>query len=125
VHFRPEQRREIPSTGFDLYLSIDDDTEHAVPDSLGPLAYWTIDTHRGFDLQLERVRRADLEFAAQRDGHRVGGLAPLECVSRTCTMKRTLAEAERELHHGVRGGHGGGKENHKSYESESGPRDRG
>jgi glycosyltransferase involved in cell wall biosynthesis len=68
VHFQPGQREEIPGTGFDLYLSVDDDTDHALPDRLRPLAYWAIDTHRNFDVRLERARRADFVFAAQRDG---------------------------------------------------------
>jgi hypothetical protein len=33
VHFRPGQRREIPDTGFDFYLSIDDDTDHRLPET--------------------------------------------------------------------------------------------
>ena len=68
VHFQPSQREEIPTSGFDLYLSIDDDTDHRLPDRLRPLAYWAIDTHRGFRARLERARRCDAVFAAQRDG---------------------------------------------------------
>jgi hypothetical protein len=67
AHFQPGQRGEIPS-GLDLYLSVDDDTHHALPDRLRPLAYWAIDTHRDFDVRLGRARRADFVFAAQRDG---------------------------------------------------------
>jgi hypothetical protein len=39
AHFHTEQRHEIPSSGFDLYLSIDDDSEHAMPSRLRPLAF--------------------------------------------------------------------------------------
>ena len=53
VHFQPEQRDQIPTTGFDLYVSIDDDTDHRLPASLRPLAYWAIDTHRDFAARLE------------------------------------------------------------------------
>jgi glycosyltransferase involved in cell wall biosynthesis len=67
VHFQPGERDQIP-TGFDLYLCVDDDAEHALPDRLRPLAYWAVDTHRDFDVRLERARRADFVFAAQRDG---------------------------------------------------------
>jgi glycosyltransferase involved in cell wall biosynthesis len=67
VDFQPGQREEVPS-GFDLYLSVDDDTEHALPDRLRPLAYWTIHMHRSFDVRLERASRADFVLAAQRDG---------------------------------------------------------
>jgi hypothetical protein len=56
VHYHPEQGHAIPPSGFDLYLSTDDDTENALPDRLRPLAYWAIDTHRGFDLRLERAK---------------------------------------------------------------------
>ena len=83
VHFQPEQAESIPSSGFDLYLSVDDDTEHRLPESLHPRAYWAIDTHRDFPARLGRAVACDLVFAAQRDGaerlrgrrDRVGGLA--------------------------------------------------
>src|SRR5262245_42295351 len=68
VHFQPEQRDQIPSDGFDLYLSIDDDTDHRLPERLHPRAYWAIDTHTDFDARLERSRGSELVFAAQRDG---------------------------------------------------------
>src|SRR4051794_29969537 len=67
-HFQPGQADEIPSSGFDLYLSIDDDTEHQLPDSLHPRAYWAIDTHRDFSARFARSVLCDLVFAAQRDG---------------------------------------------------------
>jgi GT2 family glycosyltransferase/tetratricopeptide (TPR) repeat protein len=68
VHFRPEHRDQISSTGFDLYLSIDDDTDHRLPDSLRPRAYWAIDTHLDFPARFERAVSCDFVFAAQRDG---------------------------------------------------------
>ncbi|QEH32069.1 SPBc2 prophage-derived glycosyltransferase SunS [Aquisphaera giovannonii] len=68
VHFLPDRRGEIPASGFDLYLSMDDDSDHRLPSPLRPLAYWAIDTHLDFDARLERARRCDLVFAAQRDG---------------------------------------------------------
>ncbi len=67
-HFRPDQADAIPTSGFDLYLSIDDDTEHRLPVSSSPRAYWTIDTHRNFAARFERSAACDLVFAAQRDG---------------------------------------------------------
>src|SRR5437867_3677845 len=68
VHFPPEQAQSIPATGFDLYLSIDDDTEHRLPNHLRPRAYWAIDTHRDFPARFERAVPCELVFAAQRDG---------------------------------------------------------
>src|SRR5262245_52682538 len=68
VHFQPDQAPSIPAAGFDLYLSIDDDTDHRLPDSLHPRAYWAIDTHRDFSTRFERSVPCDLVFAAQRDG---------------------------------------------------------
>jgi hypothetical protein len=68
VHFPPEPADTIPRTGFDLYLSIDDDTEHRLPADLHPRAYWSIDTHREFAARLRRSAGPDLVFAAQRDG---------------------------------------------------------
>lgn len=68
VHFQPGQAGSIPSSGFDLYLSIDDDTDHRLPESLHPRAYWAIDTHRDFPARFARSVACDTEFAAQRDG---------------------------------------------------------
>ena len=68
VYFPPQHAEAIPRTGFDLYLSIDDDTEHRLPDDLRPRAYWAIDTHRDFQARLDRCRSCDFAFAAQRDG---------------------------------------------------------
>ena len=64
----PSEAESIPRTGFDLYLSIDDDTEHRLPPELHPRAYWAIDTHRDFAARLRRSADCDLVFAAQRDG---------------------------------------------------------
>jgi glycosyltransferase involved in cell wall biosynthesis len=68
VHFQPDPAEDIPSSGFDLYLSIDDDTEHRLPDALRPRAYWAIDTHRDFPARFQRAFACDFVFAAQRDG---------------------------------------------------------
>src|SRR4051794_1117817 len=68
VHFRPEQVDSIPAAGFDLYLSIDDDTEHLLTPSLRPRAFWTIDTHLDLPARIRRSEPCDLVFAAQRDG---------------------------------------------------------
>ncbi len=38
-HYQPERVDRIPGIGFDLYLSIDDDTEHRLPGHLRPRAY--------------------------------------------------------------------------------------
>lgn len=65
VHFRPEEAATIPQAGFDLYLSIDDDTEHRLPPSLQPRAYWAIDTHLDFPARLRRAAERDTVFAAQ------------------------------------------------------------
>jgi hypothetical protein len=48
VHFRPDQAELIPGAWFELYLSVDDDTEHRLPGHLRPQAYWASDTHGGF-----------------------------------------------------------------------------
>jgi hypothetical protein len=68
VHFRPDQCDRIPPSDFDLHLSIDDDTDHRLPDSLRPRAYWTIDTHLDFPARFERAGSCDFVFAVQRDG---------------------------------------------------------
>jgi glycosyltransferase involved in cell wall biosynthesis len=68
VQFQPGQGEDIPVSGFDLYLSIDDDTEHRLPDALRPRAYWAIDTHRDFPARFQRALASDFVFAAQRDG---------------------------------------------------------
>src|SRR5207249_5304620 len=68
VHFQPDQAPSIPASGFDLYLSIDDDTEHPLPAALRPRAYWAIDTHRDFPARFERAVHCDVVSAAQRDG---------------------------------------------------------
>src|SRR5436305_995356 len=41
-HFQPDQAQSIPSSGFDLYLRIDDDTDHRLPAALRPRAFWAI-----------------------------------------------------------------------------------
>jgi O-antigen biosynthesis protein len=68
VFFHPEDLARIPTSGFDLYLVIDDGLDYALPAGLHPLVYWAIDTHIGFERSLARARQADFVFAAQRDG---------------------------------------------------------
>src|SRR5262249_19736436 len=87
VHFHPEQAEFIPGAGFDLYLSVDDHTEHRLPRHLRPRAYWAIDTHRDFSARFARSAACDVVFAAQLDGAerlRAAGIAsatwlPLAC----------------------------------------------
>lgn len=59
VHFRPNQRDEIPVSGFDLYQSVDDDTDPGLRDHLHPRDYWAIDTHGDFQSRLSRARGCD------------------------------------------------------------------
>jgi GT2 family glycosyltransferase/tetratricopeptide (TPR) repeat protein/2-polyprenyl-3-methyl-5-hydroxy-6-metoxy-1,4-benzoquinol methylase len=67
-HFRPRQLAELPKTGFDLYLRIDDGQNYPLPEGLHPSVYWAIDTHMDFAGELQRACQFDLVFAAQRDG---------------------------------------------------------
>jgi hypothetical protein len=55
----------IPASGFDLYLSIDDDSDHRLPNSLRPRAYWAIDTHLDFPARFERSVPCDFVFPVQ------------------------------------------------------------
>jgi len=68
VHFQPDQCHSIPSSRFDLYLSVDDDTDHRLAAALRPHAYWAIETHLDFPSRIERAVSCDAVFAAQRDG---------------------------------------------------------
>ena len=80
---RPDGPTRSRRTGFDLYLSIDDDSEHRLPPELRPRAYWAIDTHTGFHRPAAalgrlrpRVRRAARRCrAAAGRRHRIGDLA--------------------------------------------------
>ena len=67
AHFHPDQRGQFPSTRFDRYLSIDDDTHHRLPGKLDPGAYSAIDTHLDFAARGQRARPCEVIFAAQRD----------------------------------------------------------
>ena len=40
--------KQIPSSGFDLYLNIDDGLRYQLPPDLHPSAWWAIDTHLDF-----------------------------------------------------------------------------
>ena len=87
VHYRPEPAGAIPRSGFDLYLSVNDDTEHRLPPALRPRAYWAIDTHLDFAARLRRSADCDLVFAAQRDGAerlRAAGIASAEWLPLAC-----------------------------------------
>ncbi|HLC40447.1 MAG TPA: glycosyltransferase, partial [Methylomirabilota bacterium] len=66
-HFVPSQLQEIP-TGFDLYLNIDDSLEYFLPSHLRPSAWWVIDTHLQYYWDLEKARKFDVVFCAQKDG---------------------------------------------------------
>ena len=67
-HFQPGDLARIPSTGFDLYLNIDDGLRYRLPRALRPSAWWAIDTHMDLAWCTEKSRDFDLVFAAQRDG---------------------------------------------------------
>ncbi|MFO0899231.1 MAG: glycosyltransferase [Pirellulales bacterium] len=67
-HFHPDQLDQVPSSGFDLYLFIDDGFDYLFPERLRPNAWWAIDTHLAFDRSLNKSRNVDWVFAAQKDG---------------------------------------------------------
>ncbi len=68
VHFQPDELAGESARGFDLYLNIDDGLRYHLPDELRPQAWWAIDTHVNFDWCVEKGRRFDVLFAAQRAG---------------------------------------------------------
>jgi O-antigen biosynthesis protein len=47
--FASYDRRQLPTSGFDLYLRIDDGMDATLPADLHPSAFWAIDTHLDFD----------------------------------------------------------------------------
>jgi DUF based on E. rectale Gene description (DUF3880) len=67
-HFASYNRQQLPASGFDFYLRIDDGLDAAFPADLHPSGWWAIDTHLDFDRCLVEARAYDLTFAAQRDG---------------------------------------------------------
>ena len=67
-HFAGYGRQHLPTSGFDLYLRIDDGMDVALPADLHPSAFWAVDTHLDFERCLAQARTCDLTFAAQRDG---------------------------------------------------------
>jgi len=67
-YFSPSHVGQIPETGFDLYLQIDDGLRNRLPEALHPRAWWAIDTHMDFAWCLDYARHFDYVFAAQRDG---------------------------------------------------------
>ncbi len=86
-HFQPSELDQIPKSGFDLYLNIDDCLRYHLPPELRPSAFWAVDTHLVFDRCREKAPRFDVVFAAQRDGvdllHQIGvntaSWLPLAC----------------------------------------------
>ncbi|HVC95485.1 MAG TPA: glycosyltransferase, partial [Pirellulales bacterium] len=70
VHFLPGDLERPAARPFDLYLVIDDGRGFAPTAQCRPAAYWTIDTHLGFEERLEMARRFDFVFAAQKRGAR-------------------------------------------------------
>jgi hypothetical protein len=67
-HFQPHELDQMPTTGFELYLNIDDGLRYHLPADCRPSAFWAIDTHLDFDRCREKAPRFDVVFAAQRDG---------------------------------------------------------
>ncbi len=67
-HFLPSELAEIPRSGFDLYLNVDDGLCYNLPGDLRPCAWWAIDTHLNLDWCQERAEDFDWVFAAQRNG---------------------------------------------------------
>jgi len=66
-YFHPDDVANVPRTGFDLYLVIDDGLDYPLPVELRPMAYWAIETHFDFDRCLQRAMQVDFVFAAQKD----------------------------------------------------------
>jgi GT2 family glycosyltransferase/tetratricopeptide (TPR) repeat protein/2-polyprenyl-3-methyl-5-hydroxy-6-metoxy-1,4-benzoquinol methylase len=87
VHFRPDELKQIPRDGFDLYLNIDDGFQYHFPAELRPAIWWAIDTHLSFEWCRRKAPEFDLVFTAQHDGveqlRRAGiasaGWLPLAC----------------------------------------------
>jgi len=67
-HFVPGELGEVPNSGFDLYINVDDGLRYDWPKHLKPSVCWIIDTHIDFDWSLKKARNFDFVFAAQRDG---------------------------------------------------------
>ncbi|MBM3501196.1 MAG: glycosyltransferase, partial [Armatimonadetes bacterium] len=68
AYFAPTHLDKIPSSGFDLYLHIDDGFHYTLPDALRPSAWWVIDTHITYDRDRDKATTFDFIFAAQREG---------------------------------------------------------
>jgi hypothetical protein len=67
-HFLPEHLEQIPASGFDLYVNVDDGLRYRLPPRLRPCAWWAIDTHLDFAWYRTKAVDFDFVFAAQRDG---------------------------------------------------------
>ncbi len=95
-HFQPGEITEIPSI-YDLYFRVDDDLDYRLPDTLSPLAYWAIDTHRDHARRLDHARTANFVFCAQRNGAsrmRADGIPGASWLPLAC---------EPEIHHRIPG----------------------
>jgi spore maturation protein CgeB len=90
AYFAPTRLGHIPSSGFDLYLHIDDGFHYTLPDVLRPSAWWVVDTHLTYDRDLEIAGTFEFVFAAQRDGAdrlRADGIWPVWWLPLACNPK--------------------------------------
>ena len=86
-HATPDNVSQLAGSTFDLVIVVDDGLDYPLPNGLGPVVYWTIDTHIGFQRSLVRSGQADYVFAAQKNATerlRQAGIAtarwlPLAC----------------------------------------------
>ena len=86
-HVTPDNVSQLAGSTFDLVIVVDDGLDYPLPNGLGPVVYWTIDTHIGFQRSLVRSGQADYVFAAQKNATerlRQAGIAtarwlPLAC----------------------------------------------
>ena len=67
-HFLPSQIASLTPGSYDLFLFIDDGLNYAIPYYLRPNAWWVIDTHLQYNVDLQKSRKFDFVFAAQKDG---------------------------------------------------------
>jgi FkbM family methyltransferase len=62
-HVLPDQ--ELPRSGVDLYLQIDDGSSGGMLAAVHPSAFWAIDTHLAYERLLKIAREVDFVFCAQ------------------------------------------------------------
>ena len=67
-HLAPAELENVVVGAYDLFVFIDDGLTYNWPRHLRPAAFWAIDTHIQYEAELRKARRADLVFAAQREG---------------------------------------------------------